>query len=85
VALRLQLEEFSEVKYLRRGTVIPEIKKSPKQNAPRDFLGANDTIYDYGPYDRALSDAALWEVKAEERIAWSAEAVLFDNNPGMYA
>jgi hypothetical protein len=48
-------------------------------------LGANDTIYDYGPYDRALSDAALWEVKAEERIAWSAEAVLFDNNPGMYS
>ncbi|KAJ7721874.1 hypothetical protein B0H16DRAFT_1601602 [Mycena metata] len=74
VALRLQLEEFSE------------IKKSPKQNAPGDFsepLGAsaNDTIYDYGPYDRALSDAALWEVKAEERIAWSTEAVLFDNNP----
>ncbi|KAF7343290.1 hypothetical protein MVEN_01761100 [Mycena venus] len=86
VALRLQLDEFSEVKYLRHGAVIPVIKKSPKQNTPGDFLeplsgSANDTVYDYGPYDRALSDAALWEVKAEERIAWSTEVVLFDNNP----
>ncbi|KAJ7119123.1 hypothetical protein C8R44DRAFT_625655 [Mycena epipterygia] len=89
VALRLQLDEFSEVKYLRHGAVIPEIQKSHNQNAPEDFLApldgtSNNTVYDYGPYDRALSEAALWEVKAEERIAWSTEAVLFENNPGIH-
>ncbi|KAJ6536596.1 hypothetical protein DFH09DRAFT_1178912 [Mycena vulgaris] len=85
VALRLQLDEFGEVKHLRPGAVIPSIQKSDNQYRPDDFLGhsgiSNETIYDYGPYDRAMSDSALWVVKAEKRMAWSTEVVLFENNP----
>ncbi|KAJ6490160.1 hypothetical protein DFH09DRAFT_1208862 [Mycena vulgaris] len=86
VALRLQLDEFGEVKHLRPGAVIPSIQKSHNQHTPDDFLGysggiSNETVYDYGPYDEAMSDSALWLVKAEERMAWSTEVVLFENNP----
>ncbi|KAF7369541.1 hypothetical protein MVEN_00284000 [Mycena venus] len=77
VALRLELNEFGEVKHLRPGAVIPEIKKTDNQTL-RDNP---HTLYDYGPYDKAMSDPALWFVKAEERTAWSTEATLFENNP----
>ncbi|KAJ7698897.1 hypothetical protein B0H17DRAFT_1129452 [Mycena rosella] len=86
VALRLQLDEFGEVKHLRAGAVLPEIEMSDNQTVSPDFLGfyggsANDIVYDYGAYDRAMSDPAFWVVKAEERRAWSTEVVLFQNNP----
>ncbi|KAJ6544641.1 hypothetical protein DFH09DRAFT_1367820 [Mycena vulgaris] len=77
VALRLELNEFGEVKHLRHGAVIPEIKKSDNQTLRDD----PSTLYDYGPYDKAMSDPALWFVKAEERTVWSTEATLFENNP----
>lgn len=88
VSLRLQLDEFSEIKHLRRGAVIPEIRQAHNQTVPADFAdywgsNANDVVYDYGEYDRSMSDSAFWVVKAEERKAWSTEAVLFENNPGM--
>ncbi|KAJ7226698.1 hypothetical protein GGX14DRAFT_417156 [Mycena pura] len=88
VALRLELTEFGEVKHLRKGAVLPEIKKSDNQTLKDDILSwgwvgnaATEVVYDYGPYDRAMSDPALWVVKAEERTVWSTEATLFDNNP----
>ncbi|KAJ7307794.1 hypothetical protein DFH08DRAFT_792799 [Mycena albidolilacea] len=77
VALRLELNEFGEVKHLRHGAAIPEIKKSDNQTLQDDPR----TLYDYGPYDKAMSDPALWFVKAEERTVWSTEATLFENNP----
>ncbi|KAJ7116075.1 hypothetical protein C8R44DRAFT_628206 [Mycena epipterygia] len=88
VALRLQLDEFGEVKHLRQGAVIPEIHISHNQTVPTDFLGfwggsSTDIVHDYGAYDAAMSDSAVWVVKAEERRAWSTEAVLFQNNPSM--
>ncbi|KAJ7116050.1 hypothetical protein C8R44DRAFT_794026 [Mycena epipterygia] len=86
VALRLQLDEFGEVKHLRQGAVIPEIHISHNQTVPTDFLGfwggsSTDIVHDYSAYDAAMSDSALSMIKAEERRAWSTEAILFENNP----
>ncbi|KAF8162187.1 hypothetical protein K438DRAFT_1618501 [Mycena galopus ATCC 62051] len=76
VTLRLELNEFGEVKHLRPGAVIPEIKKTDNQTLRDD----PSTLYDYGPYDKAMSDSDLWFVKAEERTVWSTEVTLFENN-----
>ncbi|KAJ7163857.1 hypothetical protein C8R43DRAFT_879200 [Mycena crocata] len=88
VSLRLQLDEFAEVKHLRRGAVLPEIQRSHNQTVPDHTLGywgtSNDVVYDYDPYDRAMSNPALWVIKAEERRAWSTEVVLFENNRSVY-
>ncbi|KAJ7232069.1 hypothetical protein C8J57DRAFT_1384051 [Mycena rebaudengoi] len=84
VALRLQLKEFGEVKYLRQGAVIPEIQQADNQTIPDDYadwMGTVDAVYDYQPRDNAMSDPNLWVIKAEERQAWSTEALLIDNNP----
>ncbi|KAJ7782023.1 hypothetical protein DFH07DRAFT_765006 [Mycena maculata] len=86
VTLRLQLDEFGEVKHFRRGAALPEIQKSNNQTVPTDFLGffgghPDDVVYDYSAYDGAMSDPNVWVVKAEERTAWSTEVVLFENNP----
>jgi hypothetical protein len=68
--------------------------RSPtSQTLPDDLISlgfwgagsANEVVYDYGPYDRAMSDPALWVVKAEERTAWSTEPTLFENNPSTYS
>ncbi|KAJ7477258.1 hypothetical protein B0H11DRAFT_2030447 [Mycena galericulata] len=84
VSLRLQLDEFSEVKHLRRGAVLPEIPKADNQTIPTEFtdwgFDKYDAVYDYSGYDKAMSDPAFWVVKAEERRAWTTEAVLFENN-----
>ncbi|KAJ6591510.1 hypothetical protein DFH09DRAFT_1025314 [Mycena vulgaris] len=85
VTLRLQLDEFGEVKHLRQGAVLPEIHRSHNQTVSLDlynFFGAsaNDVVYDYSAYDRAMSDSAFWVVKAEERRAWSTEVVLLEKN-----
>ncbi|KAJ7229158.1 hypothetical protein GGX14DRAFT_416902 [Mycena pura] len=90
VTLRLQLDEFSEVKYLRRGAVLPEIRTADNQTKPEvsDFWGfepvaENQVLYDYSAYDKAMSDPDRWVVKAEERMAWATEVTLFDNNPDL--
>ncbi|KAJ6452262.1 hypothetical protein C8R45DRAFT_1041062 [Mycena sanguinolenta] len=89
VALRLQLDEFGEVKHLRQGAVIPEIQKANNQTLPNDLLSlgfwsasdlANEVVYDYSAYDNAMSDPALWVVHAEQRKGWSTEFTLFENN-----
>jgi hypothetical protein len=42
-----------------------------------------DVVYDYQAHDDGLSDPELWTVKAEERRAWTTEATLLENNPGI--
>ncbi|KAJ6452260.1 hypothetical protein C8R45DRAFT_1223588 [Mycena sanguinolenta] len=89
VALRLQLDEFGEVKHLRQDAVIPEIQKANNQTLPDDLLSmgywsasdlANEVVYDYSAYDNAMSDSALWVAHAEQRKGWSTEVTLFKNN-----
>ena len=83
VTLRLQLDEFGEVKFWKSGAVLPEILPSNHTApvGPADWMGSN-VVYDYQAYDDGLSDPELWTVKAEERRAWMTEATLLDNNPG---
>ncbi|KAJ7016019.1 hypothetical protein C8F04DRAFT_622358 [Mycena alexandri] len=84
VALRLQFDEFGEVKYLKKGAVIPEVQAS-NQTAPAeypDWMGS-DVVLDYQVHDDALSNPELWTVKAEERRAWTTEATLLDNTPDL--
>ncbi|KAJ6571839.1 hypothetical protein B0H19DRAFT_1064868 [Mycena capillaripes] len=77
VALRLELNEFGKVKHLCWEAVIPEIKETDNQT----LWGDPRTLYDYGPYDKAMHDPTLWFVKAEERTVWSTVVRLFENNP----
>ncbi|KAJ7716145.1 hypothetical protein B0H16DRAFT_1898493 [Mycena metata] len=84
VALRLQFDEFGEVKYLKKGAVIPEVQAS-NQTASVESLDwmANDVVLDYQAHDDAKSDPELWTVRAEERRVWATEATLLDNNPDL--
>ncbi|KAJ7269739.1 hypothetical protein C8J57DRAFT_1227447 [Mycena rebaudengoi] len=82
VALGLQLREFSEVKYLREGAVLPAIPLTDNRTISddsADWLAAVDA-YSY-QHANAVRDPNLWVIKAEERQAWATEAVLIDNNP----
>jgi hypothetical protein len=74
VALRLQLDEFGEFKFLKKGAVLP----AANQSAGGGVLYDNQALYD------GLSNPDLWTVKAEERRAWMTEATLLENNPGPY-
>ncbi|KAJ7484339.1 hypothetical protein FB451DRAFT_1232194 [Mycena latifolia] len=83
VALRLQLDEFGEVKFLKQGAELPAIQTAANQTAPmgyEDWTGSS-VMYDYQARDDAMSDPELWTVVAEERRAWATEATLLDNNP----
>ncbi|KAJ7484340.1 hypothetical protein FB451DRAFT_1232200 [Mycena latifolia] len=83
VALRLQLDEFGEVKFLKQGAELPAIQTAANQTAPmgyEDWTGSS-VMYDYQARDDAMSDPELWTVAAEERRAWATEATLLDNNP----
>ncbi|KAF7356413.1 hypothetical protein MVEN_00974100 [Mycena venus] len=84
VALRLQLDEFGEFKYLKGGAIIPEVQPS-NQSTPSEYADwmGSDVVYDYQAHDDGLSDPALWAVKAEERRAWTTEATLIENNPDL--
>ncbi|KAJ6619955.1 hypothetical protein B0H10DRAFT_1131597 [Mycena sp. CBHHK59/15] len=44
---------------------------------------SGNVVYDYEAHDNAMNDPELWTVKAEERRAWTTEAVLIDNNPNI--
>ncbi|KAJ7811990.1 hypothetical protein B0H14DRAFT_2377891, partial [Mycena olivaceomarginata] len=85
VALRLQLDEFGEFKYLKNGAVLPAVQPT-NQSAPDGYTdwGGSDIVYDYKAHDDGLGDPELWTVKAEERRAWTTEATLVDNNPGSH-
>ncbi|KAF7307376.1 hypothetical protein MIND_00531700 [Mycena indigotica] len=91
VALRLSLDEFAEVKYMRPGAELPPIVKADNQTRPDSQLAGgwmvrsqdkDEILYNYTAYDRALSDPALWVVKAEERKTWTTEATLFGGDLG---
>ncbi|KAJ7269745.1 hypothetical protein C8J57DRAFT_320041 [Mycena rebaudengoi] len=79
VALRLQLREFSEVKYLREGVVLPAIPLPDSQTIPE--IGRVPWIPIITSAVNAMGDPSLWVIKAEERQVWSTEAVLIDDNP----
>ncbi|KAJ6581801.1 hypothetical protein B0H19DRAFT_1251967 [Mycena capillaripes] len=84
VALRLQLDEFGEVKFLKQGAVLPEVQSSNKSVSAgyTDWVGS-DVVYDYRAHDEGLTDPELWTIKAEERHAWTTEATLIENNPDL--
>ncbi|KAJ7137746.1 hypothetical protein C8R44DRAFT_336242 [Mycena epipterygia] len=79
VALRLQLNEFGELVFLRAGVVLPEPRQAVNETVP-----GSDVVYDYQPYADAMSDPELWNVRAEERQVWVTETMLLDDNPGMW-
>ncbi|KAF7370317.1 hypothetical protein MSAN_00663100 [Mycena sanguinolenta] len=83
VVLRLQLDEFSEVKFLKSGAVLPEILPTNQTAQESAVWTGSDIVYDYQAHDDGLSDPELWTVKAEERHAWMTEATLLDNNPDL--
>ncbi|KAJ6527268.1 hypothetical protein DFH09DRAFT_164284 [Mycena vulgaris] len=83
VALRLQLDEFGEFKFLKAGVVLPDVQQAANQSQPagyEDWVGSS-VMYDYQVRDDAMSDPALWTIGAEERRAWTTEATLLDSNP----
>ncbi|KAJ7656286.1 hypothetical protein DFH06DRAFT_1199134 [Mycena polygramma] len=84
VALRLQLDEFGEFKYLTAGAVLPEVQPANKSAPPGldDWTGSN-VVYDYQAHDDGLSNPELWTIKAEERRAWTTQATLLENNPDL--
>jgi hypothetical protein len=47
-----------------------------------DWTGS-DVVYDYQAHDDAMSDPEFFTVKAEERRAWTTEAILLENNPDL--
>ncbi|KAJ7656269.1 hypothetical protein DFH06DRAFT_1473531 [Mycena polygramma] len=84
VALRLQLDEFGEFKFLKEGAVLPEVRPS-NQSAPSGFADwtGSDVVYDYQAHDDGLTNPELWTVKAEERRAWTTQATLLESNPDL--
>ncbi|KAK7025136.1 hypothetical protein R3P38DRAFT_3194062 [Favolaschia claudopus] len=80
VTLRLQLDEFGEVKYLKEGAVLPEVRPS-NESASTEYSSwmGTDVIYDYQAHDDGLVDSELWTIKAEERRAWTTEVILLRN------
>ncbi|KAJ6581822.1 hypothetical protein B0H19DRAFT_1251986 [Mycena capillaripes] len=87
VALRLQLDEFSELKFLKKGAVLPEVQPA-NQTVQVQFMYAdwsdNHILFDRDAvHDEAVSDPELWTVRAEKRRAWTTEATLIENNPDL--
>ncbi|KAJ6527274.1 hypothetical protein DFH09DRAFT_1187083 [Mycena vulgaris] len=83
VALRLQLDEFGEFKFLKAGVVLPEVQQAANQSESvghEDWEGSS-VVYDYQARDDAMRDPALWTIGAEERRAWTTEVTLLDSNP----
>ncbi|KAK7025120.1 hypothetical protein R3P38DRAFT_2530267 [Favolaschia claudopus] len=80
VALRLQLDEFGEVKHLKRGAVLPEVRPA-NESASTEYSSwmGSDVVYDYQAHDDGLSDPELWTLKAEERRSWTTEVILLRN------
>ncbi|KAJ7933832.1 hypothetical protein B0H13DRAFT_683881 [Mycena leptocephala] len=83
VALRLQLDEFGEFKFLKKGVVLPEVQAANQSTGGYGDWMEGDVVYDYQAHDDGLSDPELWTVKAEERRAWMTEATLLENNPDL--
>ncbi|KAJ7931688.1 hypothetical protein B0H13DRAFT_830992 [Mycena leptocephala] len=84
VALRLQLDEFGEFKFLKKGAVLPEVQASNQSALAgyADWTGS-DVVYSYEEHDNSMSDPEFFTVKAEERRAWTTEAALLENNPDL--
>ncbi|KAJ6527270.1 hypothetical protein DFH09DRAFT_164356 [Mycena vulgaris] len=83
VALRLQLDEFGEFKFLKAGVVLPAVQQAANQSKPVGYAdwGGSSVVSDYQARDDAMSDPAFWTIGAEERRTWTTEATLLDSNP----
>ncbi|KAJ6527256.1 hypothetical protein DFH09DRAFT_1328222 [Mycena vulgaris] len=84
VALRLQLSEFSEVKYMKNGAFIPRIDPGNQTAAMQSVrwpAGVHYVRYEDEAFEKAKTDPAVWHVKAEHRTAWSTEVLLIENSP----
>ncbi|KAF7360774.1 hypothetical protein MVEN_00809400 [Mycena venus] len=83
VVLRLQLKEFSEFVSLKDGVVLPEKGQAVNEtkHSPGDVV--HEVVYDYRPYAEATRDPNLWNVQAQERLAWTTEATLLDHLPNL--
>ncbi|KAJ6527269.1 hypothetical protein DFH09DRAFT_1371470 [Mycena vulgaris] len=71
VALRLQLDEFGEFKFLKAGVVLPAVQQAANQSKPVGYAdwGGSSVVSDYQARDDAMSDPAFWTIGAEERCA----------------
>ncbi|KAK7025135.1 hypothetical protein R3P38DRAFT_3269860 [Favolaschia claudopus] len=80
VVLRLQLDEFGESKHLKEGAVWPKVPSSDESafesTKHSDSMGSAVPTHDYND---GLNDPKLWTIKAEERRAWTTEAILLQH------
>ncbi|KAJ7117687.1 hypothetical protein C8R44DRAFT_200209 [Mycena epipterygia] len=83
VALRLQLSEFSEVKYMKDGAFIPRNQTVVEPIIHWGPTAYQEAVYRDEGYEQAKGDPAVWTVKAETRTAWSTKAVLIENSPNI--
>lgn len=81
VVLRLQLKEFSEFVSLKNGVVL-QWQAVNETKPPGDVV--HEVVYDSRSYAEMTSDPNLWNVQAQERLAWTTEATLLDHLPGMW-
>lgn len=70
----LQLDEFSEFKFLKKGAVLPEVQAANQSAGGYGDWTEGDVVYDYQVHNDGLSDPELWTVKAEERRAWMTDS-----------
>ncbi|KAJ7637183.1 hypothetical protein FB45DRAFT_908489 [Roridomyces roridus] len=87
VALRLELSEFSEVVSAKDGVALPEAWLVSNQTKTVSGLHGEvgqKVVYNFSSaYAEAISDPELWNIAAEERIAWTSEIVLLKDHPDL--
>ncbi|KAJ7348048.1 hypothetical protein DFH08DRAFT_1080204 [Mycena albidolilacea] len=80
VVLRLQLKEFSDFVSLKNGVVL-QWQAVNETKPPGDVV--HEVVYDSRSYAEVTSDPNLWNVQAQERLAWTTEATLLDHLPDL--
>ncbi|KAJ6545418.1 hypothetical protein B0H19DRAFT_1238291 [Mycena capillaripes] len=83
VVLRLQLKEFSEFVSLKDGVVLPERWQALNETTQPPGDVVHEVVYDRQSYAEAMRDLNLWNVQAQERLAWTTEATLLDHLPNL--
>ncbi|KAK7025122.1 hypothetical protein R3P38DRAFT_3269847 [Favolaschia claudopus] len=77
VALRLQLDEFGEFKHLKVWPKVPSSDENTFESTKHsDGMGSDIHAHDDND---GLNDPKLWTIKAEERRAWTTEAILLQD------
>ncbi|KAF7979331.1 hypothetical protein HWV62_42745 [Athelia sp. TMB] len=83
VALQLQLDEYAEVKFPRRGAVMPTAPICGNSTCKDEgqwwrMNGLPDSDSERSRYQDALRDPELWDIQAEERTAWDSAVTLHE-------